>query len=419
MVIGILGGGFTGLVAALRLLQKGHQVILLEKEPQPGGLAGGFKQPGWNWNLEKAYHHFFTNDKSAFQLATELGLEMIIKRPQTDVFIDGKLLPFDSPISILRFPYLPPLSRLKTGLAAAYLKYLAHHHLLEGKQALPWLKKFMGKRVTEIIWDPLFTGKFGPHKEQISLTWFWARIKKRTPKLAYPEGGFQNLADKLALKITQLGGNILLEAEVIQVKNNEITYQQNGKKNTIKVDKIISTLPTPVFIKTTPGLPKEYIQKISSIPHLSALNLILVLNKPFLDQVYWLNITDTKFPFLVLADHTNFMDPKNYNNQYILYIGNYLPDNHPYFKMTPKELLKEFDPFLKQINPNYSQTLISTHLFTNHFAQPVMTTDYLKQIPQIKTPLKNIYLANMDMVYPWDRGTNYAIELGEKAAQLL
>jgi len=30
--------------------------------------------------------------------------------------------------------------------------------------------------------------------------------------------------------------------------------------------------------------------------------------------------------------------------------------------------------------------------------------------------IRNVLLANIQQVYPWDRGTNYAIELGEKIA---
>jgi hypothetical protein len=39
-------------------------------------------------------------------------------------------------------------------------------------------------------------------------------------------------------------------------------------------------------------------------------------------------------------------------------------------------------------------------------------------IPSFKTPLKNVFLANMEQVYPWDRGTNYAVELGQKIARI-
>ncbi|KKS69107.1 MAG: hypothetical protein UV41_C0064G0006 [Candidatus Daviesbacteria bacterium GW2011_GWA2_42_7] len=113
------------------------------------------------------------------------------------------------------------------------------------------------------------------------------------------------------------------------------------------------------------------------------------------------------------------MDPKHYGGDHILYIGNYLPDGHPYLKMSAKELLKIYDPFLKRINPSYQLSAVSCQLFTQPFAQPVITPSYLKNVPGMATPLKNVYLANMDMIYPWDRETNYAIELGEKVAKLV
>jgi len=33
--------------------------------------------------------------------------------------------------------------------------------------------------------------------------------------------------------------------------------------------------------------------------------------------------------------------------------------------------------------------------------------------------IKNISPANIQQVYPWDRGTNYAVELGEKVADAI
>lgn len=405
MKVAIIGAGFTGLTAALRLLQNGHQVTIFEKETEVGGLARGFKKEEWEWFLENSYHHLFTNDKSALNLASELGQKVIIKRPKTNIYVNGQIYPLDSPTSLLFFPKLPLIDKLRMGLITAYLRYLSNLRCLSNKKALPWLKKYMGKKTTNLIWEPLFTGKFGDFKEDIALTWFWARIKKRTSSLVYPEGGYQVLTNSLAQKIEHLGGKIFL--------NKEIKTLPKG------FDKIIVTLPTPIFIQIAPNLPKSYIKKLSSIPHLHALNLILVLKKPFLKDTYWLNITDQNFPFLVLAEHTNFMDPKHYGGGHILYIGNYLPDNHPYLKMSPNQLLKIYLPYLKKINPQFPSPQLFPQLSYQPFAQPIVTTDYLKYMPSFKTPLPNIYLANLDMVYPWDRGTNYAIELGETVANLI
>ncbi len=62
MKIAVIGGGFTGLAAAYHLTKKGHDVAVFEKDATLGGLAHGFQQPEWQWHLEYAYHHFFTND---------------------------------------------------------------------------------------------------------------------------------------------------------------------------------------------------------------------------------------------------------------------------------------------------------------------------------------------------------------------
>lgn len=422
MRIAILGAGFTGLSAALRLLKKGHQVVIFEKENALGGLAVGFGLPEWDWTIEKGYHHWFTNDDSILKLAEEVDHKVIITKPSTDVLIEGRRIPLDTPSSLLTFSALPLIDRLRLGFVLAYLKLSWNQKKFVNITALSWIRKWMGVKATKLIWEPLLSGKFGEFKDQVALSWFWARIKKRTSSLAYPEGGFQAFANSLADEIKKMGGKIYLNTEVTNLKNSKgkviVELTTNYKLPTINYfDKVIVTLPSPIFTRITPDLPREYSKRINSIQHLHAQVLMIMLKKPFLENTYWLNITDRTFPFLVLVEHTNFMDPKYYGNQHILYIGNYLPSNHPYLKMSKAQLLKEFLPYLKKINPQFS--IVNSQLFIGPFAQPVVTTDYPRLIPTFQTPLKNVYLANLDMVYPWDRGTNYAVEMGEKIAELL
>jgi hypothetical protein len=87
--------------------------------------------------------------------------------------------------------------------------------------------------------------------------------------------------------------------------------------------------------------------------------------------------------------------------------------------MTKEEMFKKFDPYLKIISPDYAKNIIGYELFKSPFAQPIIPTNYSKILPSFKTPLENVFLANIEQVYPWDRGTNYAVELGIKAANLI
>ena len=87
--------------------------------------------------------------------------------------------------------------------------------------------------------------------------------------------------------------------------------------------------------------------------------------------------------------------------------------------MDKEQTLKLFDPYLKQIHPDYAKNLVDYELFKVPFAQPIIPTNYSKMIPPFETPLSKVFLANIEQVYPWDRGTNYAVELGQKIANYI
>ena len=421
MKIGIIGAGFTGLAAGLRLSKKGHKVTLFEKENIPGGLAVGFKDPKWKWSLEKHYHHWFTNDNNVLTLAKKIKYPVIIRRPKTSVYVNDKIYQLDSPLNLLRFPKLSIPERLRMGLVLGLLKLNPFWQLLEPYQASSLLPKLMGENPYKKLWEPLLTKKFGNFAKDISLAWFWARIKKRTPSLAYPKRGFLEFANEIVFNIKKLKGEFLFNTAVKEIRSekNEITIQLTSGK-IFTFDKIIVTLPSYFFVKIAPQLPDPYKEKLLALKGLSAMNLVLRLNKPFFrDGTYWLNVCDEKYPLTAIVEHTNFMDKKYYNNEHLVYLGNYLNSNHPFIKMDKDKLLKIFDPILSRINKQYKSTIIATQLFIAPFAQPIIPVNYSKIKPPLKTPLKNVYLANIQQVYPWDRGTNYAVELGEKVAEII
>jgi protoporphyrinogen oxidase len=425
MRIAVIGAGFTGLSAAYKLSKEGHEVFVFEKDPQPGGLAVGYKEKGWDWSLEKHYHHLFTNDKSILNLAKEINHEVITKRPKTSVFINEKLYQLDSPLSVLTFPLLSVFERLRMGLVIAFLRFEPFWKPLEKFNASKILPQLMGRKTYEMIWEPLFINKFGKFADNVSLAWFWARIFKRTPSLSYPKGGFLEFANSLTKNIEKEGGKLYFNTEVIELSSlvkPKLKFKKAGSLH-IEIenyDAVIVTLPSFIFLKISPQLPKSYREKFESLKSLGATNLVLRLKKPFFkDNTYWLNICDRTAPMMAIVEHTNYMDRKNYNNEFLLYLGNYKDRNDKFFSMTKEEILKLFDPYLKKINHDYSKNILGFEFFKDPFAQPIIPINYSKLLPSHKTPLKNVYLANIEQVYPWDRGTNYAVELGQKVADLI
>ena len=418
MKIGIIGAGFSGLSAGYYLQKRGHSVTIFEKDSYPGGLAVGFKNKEWKWSLEKHYHHWFTNDKYILNLASEIKYPVITKRPKTSIYLGGQTIRLDSPMDVLFFSPLSLPNRIRMGATLAFFKYNPFWKPLEKFNASEVLPKLMGKKPYQLIWEPLFINKFGTYKNNISLAWFWARITKRTPSLSYPKGGYLDFALALSKKITQRKGKFFYK---VAVK----TLEQNGTKikvsynNTSEIfDKVIVTLPSFSFLQITKGLPEAYKKNLLKLKGLGAINLIMKLKEPFLtDNTYWLNICKKNAKIMSIVEHTNFINKKYYNNEHVIFLGNYLPSNHRYMKMSAPELLNEYDSLLREIKPNYKKSLLGLEIFKAPFAQPIIPLNYSKKVPKVETPIKNLYLTNMQQVYPWDRGTNYAVGLGKKIAQ--
>ena len=187
MEYAILGGGALGLMAAYRLGQAGHSVMVFEQEKIPGGLAAGFRvgDDGEAW-LEKFYHHLFRTDKTAIKTIKELGLgdRLVWSHPRTVTLTGGEIHQLDSPFNLLLFPPLRFSERLRVFAVLAFLK-LTSSAPLEGKTADAWLRRWMGKQAYEVLFEPLFVSKFGALREQIAMPWFWARVHDRTHRLNF------------------------------------------------------------------------------------------------------------------------------------------------------------------------------------------------------------------------------------------
>ncbi len=416
MEYAVLGGGALGLMTAYRLAQAGQTVMLFEQEEMAGGLAAGFRiEDSW---LEKFYHHIFRSDKTVIKVIEELGLgdRLEWSSPRTVSLVGGKNYQLDSPISLLRFQPWRFDERIRVGAVMAFLK-LANPNWLEGQTADAWLSKWLGKHAYQMVFEPLFQGKFGALYDKIALPWFWARIHDRTTQLGYLEGGFQDIYEGLANRIKQLGGKVLLGNKVEEVERAKGT---NGRWNvrtsqgSWSFDRVVSTLPTRLTCRLIPELPTEYREKYDWGQAYGAHCLILALDRQLTDS-YWINICDRGYPFTILAEHTNLRPPAEYGNRHLIYLGNYRPMNDPLFKQSKEEVMRDFFPHVQRLAPAFNPEWVKeSWMFQAAYAQPIVTTDYREHIPPLDTPLENLWIANMFQVYPHDRGQNYSFELAEK-----
>lgn len=418
--IGIIGAGAGGLAAAFDLIQAGHQVVLYEAEDRVGGLAAGFKDDHWDWELEKFYHHWFESDHDLLRLADEIGVrdKIFFPRPKTSYWIDGKIYRSEISLSALQLP-LSPIGKLRLGLFGAYLKLSRNWQGFEHSTAHEWLLKRMGREVYQKLWEPLLIGKFGDAYQAVNMAWFWARVHSRTLRLGTYQGGFQAFLDSLASQIQSQGAQIHLRNRVesiSQLENGQLALTTSEGQRA-EFDAILSTTSPRLLRKLAPQITGAYAQQLDSLRSIGAVVVILALKQQLLkDGTYWLNLPTT-FPFLALVEHTNYLEREHYGGDYLVYCGDYVAPTHEYFQLSEDELAERYIAALPTFNPSFSRDWIRKRwVFRAPYAQPLPTVNHSQNIPAIRTPVAGLYWASMSQVYPWDRGTNYAVEIGRRAA---
>lgn len=428
MKIAIIGAGYAGLAAAWDLARAGHNVIIYEAADYVGGLASGFKEPHWDWSVEKFYHHWFASDKHMLGLIDELGLrdKVLFPRPLTVMYHNGRFYPFDSILNALKFPGLGyGLDKIRFGFVGLYLRLTKNWQALEKTTVDAWMRKWAGDKVYELMWEPLVMGKFGErYYKTVNMAWMWARMHARTTRLGTFEGGFQAFADLFAEKLRGLGVQIRLSAKVELIKRapdaGGLVVQ--GEAGAETYDRVLVTTSPALMARLSPELPKDYLDGLLKLESMGAVVMVLALRQQLSTQgYYWFNLPKSAgFPMLALVEHTNFVPREKFGGDTIVYAGDYLEPSHEYFRLSDAELLERFLPAFKKINPAFERDWVKKiWVFKTAYAQPVPPVNHSRNIPPIATPIEGLYFASMSQVYPWDRGTNFAVEIGRRAARLM
>lgn len=430
MKVAIIGAGVAGLAAAYDLARAGNQVTLFEAAAEPGGLANGFKDPNWDWPLERFYHHWFQSDSDVLGLINEIGAgsKVFFPRPVTSMWHDNRAIPFDSPIAALKYPGISWPAKVRFGLTGLYLRYTKPWRLLEQQTVEEWATRWMGREAYEQLWQPLLISKFNEYYREVNMAWFWARIYKRSTKLGYFVGGFQHFVDLLVDAVKGSGAELYLSTPVQEISPGpEGSVAIRTGQQADEYQAAIVTVGPGLLARMAPSLPGDYLARLRNLKSMGAQVLILALKHQLLSQTYWLNLPASSpdkmknpFPFTSLVEHTNFIDRKHYGGDRLIYCGDYLQPDHPQMQMSKEELLELYIPSIQKVNPAFEPGWVRTsYLFREKYAQPVPPVNHSKNIPPLETPIPGLYFASMSQVYPWDRGTNYAVEIGRRAAGLI
>lgn len=418
----VIGAGVMGLAAAYHALKRGHGVTLLEAAQEPGGMAAHFDFGGLS--IERFYHFVCKSDQATFDLLADLSLRDKMRWVPTSMgyYYDGALYPWGDPISLIRFPHLSIVEKVRYGLMMFASTRRSDWRPLENLSAKDWIEGWCGHSVYERLWKTLFDLKFYEYADNISAAWIWTRIKRVgtsrrsmfQEQLGYIEGGSETLVKALVRAIEGTGGRIALSApatrivcrdqRVAGVEASEITYP---------ADAVIATLPTPFVSRLVPDLPSDERRAYDVIANIGVVCVVFRLKRS-ISPHFWINISDRRFQIPGIVEFSNLRP----TGDTVVYVPYYMPTTNPKFARDDAFFREEAFEYLKFLNPAMTDNdLIAAHVGRLRHAQPVCPPGFAATLPPIETSIRGLQIADTCFYYPEDRGISESVRLGKLMAE--
>jgi len=259
----VVGGGIAGLTATAYIARAGKKVILIEKNPEVGGLVNSFWRNGFKF---EAGVRALEDAGIIFPMLKNLNIELEVVKSKVSLGIEDKIMHINDIKSLEEYrallkEFYPGSEKDIDDLLITINKVMKHMEVLYGVEnpifkdvnrdmkyvftkLLPWLPKFIftvGKinRMQLPVEEYLGkTIKDRPLRDIISQHFF-----KKTPSFFalsyfslyldyyYPKGGVGILSESIQGKIRELGGEIKNETlvkEVIAAKKMVIDDRGNS-----------------------------------------------------------------------------------------------------------------------------------------------------------------------------------------------
>jgi protoporphyrinogen oxidase len=420
--VAVIGAGAMGLAAAYHAAKAGHNVTVFEAGREAGGMAAHFDFGGLS--LERYYHFICKADQPTFDLLAELGIgDKMRWRPTSMGYFTGKRLhPWGDPVSLLRFPELDLISKIRYGALMFVSTRRERWDELEKVSAKEWITRWCGAKVYERLWRPLFDLKFYEYADNVSAAWIWTRIKRVgrsrrslfQEELGYIEGGSETLVKALVAAIEAHGGRIKLGEPVEEVQTEEGRVRGvRTSQGEQRADAVISTAPTPFVSGMVPSLPAEWKSRYDAIANIGVACIVFKLKKSVTPH-FWVNITDPEVPIPGIIEFSNLRP----TGDTIVYVPYYMPTSNSRWGWDDTALMDEAFAAIRRINPSISDSdRIDVHIGRLRYAQPICPPGFAALIPPVETPIKGLQIADTCFYYPEDRGIAESVRLGKEMAE--
>jgi protoporphyrinogen oxidase len=327
--IAILGAGPAGVGAAWQLAKQNKaDVTVLEQNETVGGNAGSFELAGLNVDYGSHRLHPATNPKIMADLRELLGDDLLDRPRHGRIRLQNRWIHF--PLKPQDLMTKLPMS-FGAGVAFDAAKKFVPRKNGNGHETFTSvLEKGLGATICRDFYFPYAKKIWGLPPEELSATQAHRRVSagslgKMVKKVLsvvpgfkapgagrfyYPKKGFGQISQAIADEAQNLGAEIKFGSSVRKIElgdKQKVTFEKNGKLETIEADYVWSTIPLTVLAKAvTPSAPSEVVEASKQISYRAMVLIYLVLN-----QSQWTEFDAHYFPEADIK-LTRLSEPKNY-----------------------------------------------------------------------------------------------------------
>ena len=425
--IGIVGGGLLGMTLALRLIERGFDVSIIEGSSQLGGVAAPCKIGEYTW--DRFYHVILQSDLNLISLLNELNLTDRIEwvETKTGFFTDGHLYSMSNTKEFLAFPPLTLLDKFRLGWTIFYASKLRSWQRLEKILVADWLKRLSGERTLNKIWLPLLKSKLGENYKITSASFIWAAISRmyaarrsgqKKEQLGYVDGGYATVLDSFQAFLDTRGIETLCQTKVSNIQNNDQGVRiETDAGRSLEFDELILTIPCTQISGICPQLPLPEKQRLSNVTYQGVLCVALILKKP-LSGYYVTNITDEWVPFTGVIEMTALVNKNYFEGNSLLYLPCYLTTEDSFWKKGDEEIKDEFLTALEYMYQDFHRDdLLCFKITKANQVLAITTLNYSRELlPPTRTSLEHIFVVNSAQIANGTMNVNEIVGLANRKA---
>jgi len=421
----IVGGGLTGLSAALALGNREYRLI--ERETEVGGLCRSYRSEGYTFDYTGHLLHMRRPEirSLVYELAGEKSFVAIDRR--SGVHSHGVITDYPFQVNTHGLP-LPVVRECVMGFAETLQSRV---DLGDDPDFRSWALATFGEGICRHFMIPYNAKLFRTDLSTVSADWVswsipkpgWADVVRgalgRTtkafgynPSFLYPAGGG---IDHLPRAFLPRLRNLTLSTAVVRIDagRREVDLS-NGER--IRYSSLISTMPLPVLLECMTDAPAELREGARALRHVSVWNLNLGFSGPCPLPHHWLYFPEPEFPFYRVGVYSNLCPAAVPPGHSAFYVEiSHRPGEKP-----PRELERDVEAALRRVGlvpPDARRSAVK--IFDIEHAYVIHDRHRRQFVPEATRHLERLGIISVGRYGSWEYSAmEDALWHGREAARL-